>query len=416
MWLENTALIVVFLVFLTAAYFFAYAESATIAAQRIMIAHAAREGDPRARLVEAFRNNPRRFFGTTLIGTNICIVTMSAVGAHELLPNLGVHVVLATIVVDVFILVIAEITPKTLSLSNPTASSLKVAGLLEITAKILTPAIWLLTYGPSRVLNIDKAFHAHDDLMITEKEIVHMIGVSAKEGSIERNEGERAVKVLKFADTTVENVMTPRADMVFLRTGDTLRKALSVANATGFSRLPVLDAAGEECPGFIAAKDILRFDLEGRLDESVGHFLRPIKVVPDTKRILRLLEEFRNRGEQIAVVVNEFGAITGVVSLEDLLEEVLGEIYDEYDPDAPTAEWVGESLYIPGAYPARKLADRLKVTMPPGDYNTAAGLFLHLLGFVPKPGEKVSLDGWELVATHVVRNRIARLTAHRRPK
>lgn len=397
-----------------AAIFFAFAESATIAAQRVMLHHAAKGGDPRARLVRSFHNNPRRFFGTTLIGTNICIVTLSAVGAHTMLPSWGIPIVAATILVDIVILVVAEITPKTLSLSNPTASSMRIAPLLELTAKILTPAIWLFTYLPSRLLDIDRIFQTKDSGLITESQLVHMIGVGAREGSIESAEGERAVKVFRFADTTVEEVMTPRADLVHLTLGDTLRHALHTVNASGFSRLPVLTPDGEDSPGFLAAKDLLGLEREGRLQEAVDGHLRDISFVPETKHVLELLGEFRTRAVQIALVVNEFGTITGLVTLEDLLEEVLGEIYDEYDRDAPGAKWVQGSLVVAGSFPAGKLAERLKVELPEGDFDTAAGLFLDLLGRVPQPGEEVSLGGWNLIATHVVRRRITRLVAHPR--
>ncbi len=381
-----------------------------------MLRHAAGEGDPRAKLVEALRNNPRRFFGTALIGSNICIVTLSAVGAHELLPNLGVPIPVATILVDIVILVTAEITPKTLSLSSPTINSMKVARMLDFASKILTPAIWLLTYLPSKVLNIDSVFRTGDEKLITESQIVHMISLSAENGEIQTSEGERAVKVFKFADTTVEEVMTPRADLVNLTLGDTLKRGLHLANSSGFSRLPVLNRSGDDAAGFLAAKDLLRLGREGLLDEAVDEHLRPIRFVPETKKLLELLEEFRTKGEQIALVVNEFGTMTGVVTLEDILEEVLGEIYDEYDPDAPKAEWVGDSLLVPGVFPATKLAERLKISLPEGDFDTAAGLLLHLLGRVPISGERVKLDGWEIVVTHVVRNRITRLVVRRIPQ
>jgi len=356
-----------------------------------------------------------------------------------MLPSWGVPIVWATILVDIVILVTAEITPKTLSLSSPTTSSMRIVRLLDIAARVLAPAIWLFTYLPSRLLNIDRIFEASRSEVITESQIVHMIDLGAREGAIETSEGERAVRVFEFADTTVEEVMTPRADLVHLTLGDSLREALHMVNASGFSRLPVLTPDGNDSPGFLAAKDLLRLDQEGRLDEPVDGHLRPIAFVPETKRILELLQEFRSRGVaspaegrvggQVALVVNEFGTITGLVTLEDLLEEVLGEIYDEYDRDDLDAEWVSGSLVVPGSFPAEALAERLNVKPPEGDYDTAAGLFLHLLGRVPQPGERVELAGepqpaeassrpsgegaWDLIATHVVRQRITRLVARR---
>jgi len=207
--------------------------------------------------------------------------------------------------------------------------------------------------------------------------------------------------------------MTPRADMVVLTTGEKLRDALHTANTSGFSRLPVLTPDGTESPGFLAAKDILKLEMEGRLDEAVDAHLREIRFIPESKRILDLLGQFRTSGEQIALVVNEFGTITGFVTLEDLLEEVLGEIYDEYDHAEPGAQWVRGSLIVPGRFPADDLAERLNLEFPEGDYDTAAGLILHLLGHVPEAGESVELDGWTLVATHVVRHRITRILAKR---
>jgi CBS domain containing-hemolysin-like protein len=404
---------VIFVIFMIIAYFFAFAESATIAAQRVLLHHAGTEGDPRAKLVESFRNNPRRFFGTTLIGTNICIIVMSAVGAHTLLPGWGLHIVLATLIVDIVILIFAEITPKILSLSHPTLNAMKISRSLDIASKILAPVTWLITYLPSKMFNIDHIFHSGPGKIITEEQIVHMIGVSAKQGSIDTSEGERAVKVFKFGDTTVDEVMTPRADMVIITSGDSIRKALHIVNASGYSRLPVISPDGSDALGVFAAKDVLKLAQEGKLGDSVDHHVRDARFISETKNILKLLEEFRSSGEQIAIVVNEFGTITGVVTLEDLLEEILGEIYDEFDSDEPGAKWVMGNLVIPGSYPIEKLADRLGVVIPEGEYDTAAGFILHKLGNVPRPGESIDLGGWKLIATHIARQRITRITAQR---
>jgi CBS domain containing-hemolysin-like protein len=405
----------VFIIFLVAAFFFAYAETAIIAAERVFLRHASREGSRRAKLVEAFRDNPRRFFGATLVGSNICIVILSAVGAHELLPSLGVSVVLATLIVDLIILIIAEITPKTLSLSNPTANSMKAAGLLELAARLLAPAIWFLTWLPSLLVNIDGIFHSREQALITESQLVHMIHLGAKEGTIDEDESRRAVRVFRFADTTVARVMIPKLDVVHLNVGDGIRKALELANSTGYSRIPVLTMDGNNSPGFISVKDILVLYGKGKLDEPVDSYLRPIRFVPESKRILPLLDEFRKGNEQLVLVVDEFGNTTGVVTLEDLLEEVLGEIYDEYDPAAPEVKWTRGALAVPGTYPAYKLSDQLNVKPPGGDFDTTAGWFLDLLGRVPSPGESVVLDAtWELTATHVVGHRITRLVARRR--
>ena len=241
-----------------------------------------------------------------------------------------------------------------------------------------------------------------------------MIDLSTKQGGIERSEGERAVKVFKFADTTVDTVMTPRTDIVSLAPGTTLRAALRQANITGFSRLPVLNPEGDDSPGFLNTKDILKLHREGKLDDTVDIHLRKIKVVPETKNILDLLGEFRASGEQISLVVNEHGTITGLVTLEDMLEEVTGEIYDEHDTENPDFQWVRGSLVIVGSYPAEKLADRLKIKLPEGDYDTAAGLLLNIIGDVPDAGESAEIDGWELFATHVIRHRITRIVARRK--
>jgi CBS domain containing-hemolysin-like protein len=410
----NLSLLVVFALFMVAAYFFAFSESSTVAAQRLLLHHAASEGDSRAKLVEAFKDNPRRFFGTTLVGTNLCIVIMSIVGAHSLLPNLGISVAVATIIVDIAILVLAEITPKTLSLSNPTVNSLKTAKLLDVISRIFIPITWLITYLPSKIFDIDKIFHAGSGELITEDQIKHMITLGAAQGSIDRDEGKRAVKVFEFGDTTVEEVMTPRADMVTVTEGTKIHDALQLINKTGFSRIPVMSKKEEDSLGFISAKDILEFYKKGRVEETVDSCLRELKLVPETKKILNLLSEFRAGGEQIAIAVNEFGTITGLVTLEDILEEILGEIYDEYDREAPSVQSVKGNLIFPGSYSVEKLAKRLKINSIEGDYDTAAGLVLHLLGHVPIAGEKVDVDGWTLVATHVFRNRITRILAIRK--
>ena len=315
-------------------------------------------------------------------------MTLSAIGANDILPKLGVPVVFATIIMDIIILIIAEMTPKTYALSNPTLNSMKASGSLEVIALILKPVVWLLTYFPSRLINMETIFHTGSGKLITEKQLVHMIGQGAIEGTIEQKESERAVKVFKFGDTDVERVMIPWADVVHLTVGDTVREALKVANESGYSRLPVLTADGSDSPGFLTAKDLLRLSHEGKLEEPVDNYLRPIQFIPENKRILDLLQEFRTGHEQIGLVINEFGTLTGVVTLEDLLEEVLGEIYDEYDVDEPEAKWVQGTLVAPGSYPAHKLGEMLKVELPQGEYDTVAGLFLELMDGFRRRGNR----------------------------
>ena len=402
-------LFVIFAIFLVSAYFFAFSESATIAAQRVILEHIGSEGDPRAAIIQKLRDDPRLFFGTTLIGTNMCIVTMSGVGAHALLhEQLGMNITIATIIVDVLVLVAAEITPKTVSLSNATLNSLKIARMLDFAAKILFPITWLITYLPSKALNIENAFKAEVD-EITADQIKHMINIGAVEGCIDTCEGERAVNVFKFKDTTIDQIMTPTADMATLTNRDTVHQALQLINRTGFSRIPVLSKDGGDCLGYLSAKDILAFHKEGKFKQLDNNHLRPIIIIPETKKALSLMSYFRSSGEQIVIVVNEFGTITGLVTLEDLLEEFLGEIFDEYDPDAPSVQWIDGKLIMPGSFPVEKLAEQLKIELPEGDFDTVAGLFLDALGHLPKAGEKVDLNGWELIATHVVRNRITHI-------
>ncbi|MFH1676106.1 MAG: hemolysin family protein, partial [bacterium] len=332
---------------------------------------------------------------------------------HKFLPGLGVPVFWATIIVDIIILVTAEITPKTLSLSDPTKSSLKVAKVLDIAAKILSPFVWLLTYIPSKLLNIENIFHSGEGDLITESQMVHMIDLGAREGTIESSEGERAVKVFKFADTMAEDVMTPRGDFAVLSKGDSLQDALALANLTGYSRIPVMTADGNDSIGFIAAKDLLKTDAKALSSTKVESCVRPVHFIPEIKNVLSLLEEFRSTSDQIALVVNEFGTITGLITFEDLLEEVLGEIYDEYDKDESDLRWVMGNLVIPGGYPADELSKKLNVKLPKGDYDTVAGLILLQLGRLPHTGEKVVLGGLELMVTHIVRHRITRISAKR---
>lgn len=402
-----------FIVFLIFAIFFAYAESSTLAASRVTISHLLSEGDKRAHIVNNFKSNPRTFLGTVLVGTNLCIVVLSVTGAHHLLPHLGVGVTWATLIIDVLILIIAEISPKIVSLSNPTENALRVSLMLHQASKILHPLVVALTWLPSKIFNMESAFHAASSQIITESQIVHMIEKGAATGAIEESEGERAVKVFATADRTVEEIMTPKADIVYLTTGDSLRAALHTANKSGFSRLPVLTKDGEDTIGFIAAKDLLRLHKETRLDDTVDKYTRKLEIVPETKNILILLNEFRMSGDQIALVVNEHGTITGVATLEDILEEVLGEIYDEYDLSEDEVEWVRGNLVIPGSYDAEDLADRLKIKLPEGEYDTAAGLVLHLFGRIPVAGESIKIGEWSLIATHIAKNRITRIIAKR---
>lgn len=358
------------------------------------------------RLVE----KPERFLAPLLLLVLISqLVTATLVGveASRLFGALGVAV--ATIFEVVVIFVVAEAIPKQWAVRHPDRASLFAAPL--VSAVIGFPPIRMVAsalIGLSHLVTRGRGGEAEPD--VTEEELLALADVAVDEEVIEDEERELISSIIEFGDTIVREVMSPRPDVVAVAADMPASEVLEVEMAAGLSRIPVYSGSLDDIVGIAHTRDVVRAVREGEEDRPVSTFARPAHYVPETKRVAPLLREMQRERFHLAVVVDEYGGTAGIVTLEDLLEELVGEITDEFDADDPMVEPLGDGAYrVSGRMSIDEVNELLVAELPAGDWDTVAGLFLHLSGHVPQEGESVDVDGYTLVAERVQRRRIGQV-------
>jgi CBS domain containing-hemolysin-like protein len=245
---------------------------------------------------------------------------------------------------------------------------------------------------------------------VSEEELLAMADVAVEEDVIEREERQLIHSILEFGDTVVREVMVPRPDMVTADARASLSDVMEVVMSAGYSRIPVYDQGIDDIAGIVYAKDLMRAMRDGRGDEPARKFVRPARFVPETKRVAELMPEMQREKAHMAVVVDEYGGTAGLVTLEDLIEELVGEIVDEYDvEEAPVEPLPNGDVRVNARMPIDELNDLLEAQFPEGDWDTVGGLMFNLLGHVPTEGESVDYDGHRLRAEKVQGRRIGRV-------
>jgi CBS domain containing-hemolysin-like protein len=251
---------------------------------------------------------------------------------------------------------------------------------------------------------------------VSEEEIRSMAQVGSEEGSIEEEEKELIHSIFEFGDTIAREVMVPRPDIVAIEDDKTLQDVQALVLEEGYSRIPVYREDLDDVVGLVFAKDVLKALHQGRADTPLAEIAREAHYVPESKKVGVLLREMQKEKFHIALVTDEYGSVTGIVSIEDLLEELVGEITDEYDTEEPEIERVAEDRYrVSGKVSIDDLNEELETELPDEEWDTVAGLVLDLFGRIPDQGEQVTFQGLSFTAEKIVGRRIASVLIHRIP-
>jgi CBS domain containing-hemolysin-like protein len=307
----------------------------------------------------------------------------------------------------VVIFVLAEALPKNWAVQNPERSALLLAPI--VSAVVRFPPIRLVSKALIGLANMLLGPRGRR-VGVSESELLAMADVALEEDVIEGHERELIHSIIEFGDTVVREVMVPRPDMRTLDGDLTVSEALGVAIEAGLSRLPVHTGNVDDIAGVAHAKDLIRAEREGHGTEPVREFVRRAHFVPETKRVARLMREMQDLKYHLAIVVDEYGGTAGVVTLEDLIEELVGEIVDEYDVEEPPVQPLDNGDFSVSARLAvDELSELVGAHLPTGDWDTVGGLLFNELGRVPVEGESVEVDGLTLVAERVQGNRVGRI-------
>ncbi len=381
--------IIILVVLLVLSGFFSGVETALMSINQIKIKSLVKQGKKGAAVLHRIKQNPHKLIITILIGNNLVNIgaaSYATVMFTELFGSSGVGI--ATGIMTFLILVFGEITPKTFASQNAERVSLFVARPIEILSIILGPFVWVFEKISKMMSSL---LGSKGEEVISEAELETIVTMGKKEGILEKEAADMMHNVLKFGGTTVKEIMTPRVDMITIDGNKKISEVLDLIVKTPYSRYPVSIEKGK-IEGILDIDDVLKQVRYKKLGKRVKTILRPILFVPETKEIDDLLTEFEGKEVPMAVVVDEYGGIEGMVTVEDILEEIVGDIFDKSKAKSDCFKKVEDNIIsVDAKVSIDELNKALKLGIKPGQFNTIAGYIQDRLQRIPHVGEKIKL-------------------------
>lgn len=412
--------------------FFSMSEMAIVTLNDNKIDKMAADGNKKAKQIKKLTESTSSFLSTIQIGVTLAGFLTSATAAQSfagMLANAiaktpivnviplgiinGFSTVVITLVMSYFSLVLGELVPKKIAMNKPEKMAFMAAPILTFVAKVTKPIVKFLalsTNGVLRLIGIDP--HA-DEEVVTEEEIRMMVDVGGEKGVIEDAQIEMINNIFEFDDIDVADIMTHRTDMVCIDDDEPLSEAVKLSIENGFSRIPVFEEDPDDIVGIVYIKDFLKYvGTNLPKTKTVKDMMRPAYYVPETKRCGELFTEMTEKRVQMAVVVDEYGGTAGIVTLEDLLESIVGNIQDEYDQEDEEISIINDTTFeVDGITNIEEVEEHIGKTFPEGDYDTIGGYIISVLGFLPQDGEmnEVTFENVKFTVLNVEERRIGKV-------
>lgn len=414
MWLDLLRIVAIALLVFTNGFFVA-AEFALVSVRKTRVAELLARGDRSARWVEKAIQAPERFIAATQLGITLSSLALGWLGepalAHLFQPLVGLvpaslqpalshglSATLAFVVITFFTVVLGELTPKSIALSDPERTALFVSRPTVWTESLLKPVIWVLNGAALLVLRLLKIQPASPhDLAHSVEEIKMLVSASAESGVVEDEEEEMVHAALDFGDMLVRQVMVPRTEMVAVPVDTGLQSLIETVVDHPFTKLPVYDGDLDHIVGIVHLKDIMKAAHGQPAQEKTARdLMRPVTFVPEAARLSTLLRHFRSHHQHMAVVFDEYGGTAGVVTLEDLVEEIVGEVSDVFDEESKIRPLADGTALIDGLTLIDEVNEHFHLDLQDPDHDTIAGYVLGRLGRVAQKGDEVLATGARL--------------------
>jgi putative hemolysin len=413
---------------------FVAAEIALVSIRRSRVEQLVEEGARGARRVRRLVDDPGRFLAVIQLVITFVGFLASAVAAVSLVAGLAdlfegwgmgeqtaaaVALIVVTIILSLFTIVFGELVPKTLALANPERFALTLSRPVDFLGWLLGPIVALLTGITSFITRLFGA-DVEREAVITAEELRLIVERGGEQGVLEAEEEQMIQAVIELGQRRLHEVMVPRVEIVGLPADATIEAAIDAIVAEGHSRIPVYEDSLDEIVGILYAKDLLPFLKDGAAERpTVRSLLRPPVFVPESMSIDDLLHELQRRKVHIAIVLDEYGGTAGLVTIEDLLEEIVGEIQDEYDTEEPATVRLSDTeARVDGLVSIEELAELFDIELELEDaeeYDTVGGLIFHRLGAIPRPGDRIRVDPLSLTVEATDGRRVSKVLAVREP-
>jgi CBS domain containing-hemolysin-like protein len=408
--LTDTLLLLGLLVTLLMSACFSGVETGLISLNRITLRQKEEKGDGRAIILSKLLRRPEHLLATILVGNNFVNVTATMIFLIWARGIWGITRAefMTTLVLTPLILVFGEILPKAIFRHRADTLSPAFARPLRAVEVFFSPIVATLRQATNRLTSLLGGFEKRSPFI--SREDVRLMFIEGEEhGVIEEEEREMIKGVIDFGMTTVREIIVPRIDMVAARDDSTWEEVFEIFEKHGHSRLPVYQEKIDDIVGIVYIFDLMRAGrpTEG---ESIKEFIRPVAFIPESKKVLDLLHDFRQKQMFMAIVVDEYGGTAGLVTLEDLIEEIFGEIHDEYDVEKQPVTNLGEGLFVLDARMHRDEAEELLgIALPKGEYETMGGFIFEQLGRIPRKGESFQYDDFEVTVLEATERAVTRL-------
>lgn len=412
--------------------FFSMSEMAIVTLNDNKIDKMAADGNKKAKQIKKLTESTSSFLSTIQIGVTLAGFLTSATAAQSfagMLANAiaktpivnviplgiinGFSTVVITLVMSYFSLVLGELVPKKIAMNKPEKMAFMAAPILTFVAKITKPIVKFLAFSTNGVLHLIGIDPHADEEVVTEEEIRMMVDVGGEKGVIEDTQIEMINNIFEFDDIDVADIMTHRTDMVCIDDDEPLSEAVKLSIENGFSRIPVFEEDPDDIVGIVYIKDFLKYvGTNLPKTKTVKDMMRPAYYVPETKRCGELFTEMTEKRVQMAVVVDEYGGTAGIVTLEDLLESIVGNIQDEYDQEDEEISIINDTTFeVDGITNIEEVEEHIGKTFPEGDYDTIGGYIISVLGFLPQDGEmnEVTFENVKFTVLNVEERRIGKV-------
>lgn len=393
--------------------FFSASETALMSLSKIRIRHLMEEKVKGAAVVNRLVENPNKLLGSILVGNNIVNI-----GASALATSLAIHYVgsagvgVATGIMTLLVLIFGEITPKSLATQHSEFISLKIAGIINFFVVLFNPIVFVLLLLTNGLIRLLGGKPASSQPFITEDELKTIVTVSHEEGVLEVEEKQMIYNVFEFGDAQVKDVMTPRTDMISLEVGVSYEKIIETFRAEQFSRIPIYQETTDNIIGILYIKDLI-FKANENTEFVIQDYMREPHFTFEFKKTTELFQELRLKRIPMAIVLDEYGGTAGIVTMEDLIEEIVGDIRDEYDDHEKDIEVIKEDEYIvEGSTRIDELNELIGVHIESEDFDSIGGFIVGEFGYIPEVNEVIEYEGIRFVVEEVDRNRIEKLRIH----
>ena len=408
--MELSTTLIFISIFIIMEAFFSGSEIGMIAINRIKMKQKADEGNTSAERVLSLLNTPEKLFATTSLGTNLAVVSSTSIFTAYMVTRMGSQgELLAMIILSPIILFGGEIVPKMILQNRADTIMPFFIWPLEMSLRILSPIIIFFTSISSFITNKLFRLPQENKKTFSRDQILQVLSLDSQTIELDATERTMIHKIFNFGDITVDQCMVPLVQLTAIRDDSTLEEAHQLAVDTGFSRFPVFHERMHNIIGVLNTFDLLNQPIE---NSPLTHLVRPAHYIPSNKKIDDLLKELQKRGLHMGVIVDEYGGCIGLTTVEDLLEEIVGEIEDEYDkPEQKFQPYPGGGFIIDGEMEIDAINETIKLNLPTGDYETLAGLILDRLETIPLAGEQLTLDNIRLTVKETSRRKIQSVIA-----